>query len=175
MVSAVCTLRSWLEETQQDLAEFFAGAEEDEEGGPRAEGDSPDAAPGSDSSRRPEPAPSESLGAADGGTAADAGAACAKHKDCPQTDFCSTEGCRKCKQCHTGGLSVTGGCPCGPGKKKKEKNKKGKGKGKGGGKAGAKTKGKSESKSNGGSVGAATEAAREADSLDDIIAMVDEL
>jgi FKBP-type peptidyl-prolyl cis-trans isomerase 2 len=34
--------------------------------------------------------------------------ACAKHKDCPQTDFCSTEGCRKCRECAAAGFSVTG-------------------------------------------------------------------
>ena len=34
------------------------------------------------------------------------GAECAKHKDCPKTDFCSQEGCRKCKQCEEGASSA---------------------------------------------------------------------
>ena len=45
-------------------------------------------------------------GGGDGDDAGGPGAECAKHKDCPKTDFCSQEGCRKCKQCEEGASSA---------------------------------------------------------------------
>ena len=45
---------------------------------------------------------------------------CKKHKDCPnKKDFCAKEGgCKPCKACTDSALSVSGKCPCGPGRKK---------------------------------------------------------
>jgi hypothetical protein len=38
----------------------------------------------------------------EGGDGGPQGAPCKKHKDCPKTDFCSQEGCLKCKECNEG-------------------------------------------------------------------------
>jgi len=59
----------------------------------------------------------------DGGGEPATGPACKKHKDCPKTDFCSTDGCLKCKRCEEHDMSANGKCPCGPARKRDKKKK----------------------------------------------------
>jgi len=63
------------------------------------------------------------VGGDDGGGEPAKGPACKKHKDCPKTDFCSTNGCLKCKRCEEHDMSANGKCPCGPARKRDKKKK----------------------------------------------------
>ena len=42
---------------------------------------------------------------------------CEKHASCHKTEFCSVEGCDKCRYCLHGSDSINKRCPCGPGRK----------------------------------------------------------
>ena len=53
----------------------------------------------------------------DGGYALTLSQPCEKHASCHKTEFCSVEGCDKCRYCLHGSDSINKRCPCGPGRK----------------------------------------------------------
>ena len=57
--------------------------------------------------------------AGSGGFALTVAKQCKAHADCSNTEFCTPDGCDKCRYCHVGSDSITGRCPCGPGRKQK--------------------------------------------------------